>query len=196
MLSRSALTSSFRFGKKLASVLDQYVYVEEGFHSGLDADTKLSIFNVQNQRRFDQADIGRRANMSEALCVLKIIQQGIIETNDFAVLTPYRDQVSLLAKLKPELLDHDRLLTVHKSQGREWHTVIYSVCDIGNGASPWFTDSTNALSGGLSNVNTAVSRAKQHLIIVCDSNAWEVKKDQLISGLIQARSKRYQYQEN
>jgi superfamily I DNA and/or RNA helicase len=196
MLSRSALTSSFRFGKKLASVLDQYVYVEEGFHSGLDADTKLSIFNVQNQRRFDQADIGRRANMSEALCVLKIIQQGIIETNDFAVLTPYRDQVSLLAKLKPELLDHDRLLTVHKSQGREWHTVIYSVCDIGNGASPWFTDSTNALSGGLSNVNTAVSRAKQHLIIVCDSNAWEVKKNQLISGLIQARSKRYQYQEN
>jgi hypothetical protein len=195
-LSKSSLTTSFRFGKKLASVLDQYVYVEEGFHSGLETDTKLSIFNVQNQNRFDTEDIGRRANMNEALCVLKIIRAGIIDSDDFAVLTPYRDQVSLLAKLKPELVDHDRLLTVHKSQGHEWHTVIYSVCDIGNGARPWFTDSTNLLSGGLSNVNTAVSRAKQHLIIVCDSNAWEAQSHQLISGLIQARSKRYQYQEN
>jgi hypothetical protein len=192
---KSALTTSFRFGKKLASVLDQYVYNEEGFHSALDHDTKLSIFNVQNQRRVDNADNGRRANMSEALCVIKIIEQGIVENDDFAVLTPYRDQVSLIARLKPELIDHDRLLTVHKSQGREWHTVIYSVCDIGNGAAPWFTDSTNSLSGGLSNVNTAVSRAKQHLIIVCDSNAWEAQTNQLISGLISARSKRYQYQQ-
>jgi hypothetical protein len=197
-LQKSALTTSFRFGKKLASVLDEYVYVEEGFHSGLDKDTNLSIFNVQNlvnesnQCRFD---IGRRANMSEALCVIKIIEQGIIENDDFAVLTPYRDQVALLAKLKPELVDHDRVLTVHKSQGREWHTVIYSVCDIGNGVAPWFTDSTNAMAGGLANVNTAVSRAKQHLIIVCDSNAWEAKTSQLISGLIRARSKRYQYQQ-
>ncbi|MFT6407884.1 MAG: hypothetical protein ACJAQ6_001300 [Arenicella sp.] len=193
-LNRSALTTSFRFGKKLASVLGEYVYHEEGFDSGLEEDTKLSIFNVQNHRGFDAGDIGRRANMSEALCVLKIIEKGIVASDDFAVLTPYRDQVSLLAKLKPELADHDRLLTVHKSQGREWHTVIYSVCDIGNGASPWFTDSTNSLSGGLSNVNTAVSRAKKHLIIVCDSHAWEAKSNQLISGLIGARSKRYQYQ--
>jgi superfamily I DNA and/or RNA helicase len=132
--------------------------------------------------------------MSEALCILKILDSGVLESSDYAVLTPYRDQVSLLAKLMPELADSDRLLTVHKSQGREWHTVIYSVCDIGNGVQPWFTDSTNTSSGGLANVNTAVSRAKQHLIIVCDSTAWEPKSAQLISGLIQARSKRYQYQ--
>jgi hypothetical protein len=193
-LMRCALTTSFRFGKKLASVLHEHVYVEEGFYSGLDEDTQLSIFNVSNQRRFDDDDIGRRGNMNEALCILKILDSGILESNDYAVLTPYRDQVSLLAKLLPELADSDRLLTVHKSQGREWHTVIYSVCDIGNGAQPWFTDSTNASSGGLANVNTAVSRAKQHLIIVCDSTAWEAKSAQLISGLIQARSKRYQYQ--
>lgn len=193
-LRRCALTTSFRFGKKLASVLHQHVYVEEGFYSGLDQETQLSIFNVNNRRRFDEDDIGRRANMSEALCVLKILEKGILESDDYAVLTPYRDQVSLLGKLKPELIDSDRLLTVHKSQGREWHTVIYSVCDIGNGAQPWFTDSTNTSSGGLANVNTAVSRAKQHLIIVCDSTAWELKSAQLISGLIKARSKRYQFQ--
>lgn len=193
-LKNTALTSSFRFGKKLAAVLDQYVYTEEGFHSGLDNDTLLSVFNVKNARNFDEDDIGRRANMSEAQCVLKILNKGIMDTDDYVVLTPYRDQVSLLAKLKPELIDEDKLLTVHKSQGREWHTVIYSVCDIGNACKPWFTDSTNALSGGLCNVNTAVSRAKQHLIIVCDSDAWQAKSRQLISGLIKARSKRYQYQ--
>jgi len=69
------------------------------------------------------------------------------------------------------------------------------VCDIGNGLMPWFTDSTNKISGGLANVNTAVSRAKQHLIIVCDADAWQHKQDQLISGLIEVRSKRYQYQQ-
>ena len=193
-MQKSALTTSFRFGKKLASVLHKHVYVEEGFYSALEEDTRLSVFNVKNQRGFNDDDIGRRANMSEALCVLKIIEKGILNTNDFAVLTPYRDQVSLLAKLNPELIDNDQLLTVHKSQGREWHTVIYCVCDIGNGARPWFTDSGNLMSGGLANVNTAVSRAKQHLIIVCDADTWELKHDQLISGLIQARSKRYQYQ--
>lgn len=192
LLKKTALTTSFRFGKKLASVLHRHVYHEEGFYSGLEHDTQLSVFNVQNQRGFE-SDIGRRANMNEALCVLKIFEKGIVNTSDVAVLTPYRDQVALLSKLKPELADNDKLLTVHKSQGREWHTVIYCVCDIGNGSRPWFTDSTNALSGGLSNVNTAVSRAKQHLIIVCDSDAWEQKQGQLLSGLIQARSKRYQY---
>jgi len=208
-LQKRALTSSFRFGKKLARVLDSYVYTEEGFHSALDSDTKLSVFNVKNKPYFGEREIrreqaiahrepviGKRANMGEAQCVAKILQKGLIEGHDFAVLTPYRDQVSLIDKLVPELLDSDRLLTVHKSQGREWHTVIYSVCDIGNGAAPWFTDSNNAMSGGLSNVNTAVSRAKQHLIIVCDCDAWEVKKTQLISGLIQARSQRYQYQDS
>ena len=194
-LKRSALTTSFRFGKKLASVLHKHVYLEEGFYSGLDGDTQLSVFNVKNKRNFDDYDIGRRANMSEALCVLKIIEKDILVTNDFAVLAPYRDQVSLLASLKPELVDRDQLLTVHKSQGREWHTVIYCVCDIGNGLMPWFTDSTNKISGGLANVNTAVSRAKQHLIIVCDADAWQHKQDQLISGLIEVRSKRYQYQQ-
>ena len=195
-LSKSALTKSFRFGKKLSAVLDEYVYTEEGFHSGLNQDTKISIFNVQNSPHFGELEVGRRANISEAQCVLKILNKGVLENDDFAVLTPYRDQVSLLAKLKPELIEQDRLLTVHKSQGREWHTVIYSACDIGNGLAPWFTDSTNSLSGGLSNVNTAVSRAKQHLIIICDSNAWEAKPNQLISGLIRARSRRYQYIEN
>lgn len=195
ILQQSALTTSFRFGKKLASVLRKHVYTEEGFYSGLEGDTRLSIFNVKNKRNFDDDEIGRRANMSEALCVLKIIEKGILNTNDFAVLTPYRDQVALLAKLKPELLDNEQLLTVHKSQGREWHTVIYCVCDIGNGVRPWFTDSGNVMSGGMANVNTAVSRAKQHLIIVCDADAWEPKQGQLISGLIQARSKRYQYQD-
>ena len=150
----------------------------------------------RNPPHFGELEVGRRANISEAQCVLKILNKGVLENDDFAVLTPYRDQVSLLAKLKPELIEQDRLLTVHKSQGREWHTVIYSACDIGNGLTPWFTDSTNPLSGGLSNVNTAVSRAKQHLIIICDSNAWEAKPNQLISGLIRARSRRYQYTEN
>jgi len=193
-LKKRALTTSYRFGKKLASVLHNHVYTEEGFYSGLENDTQISIFNVDNRAFAGDGDVGRRANVAEANCIMKILNSSILGDDEFAVLTPYRDQVALLAKLKPDLAEQGRLLTVHKSQGREWHTVIYSVCDIGNGAHPWFTDSTNAMSGGLSNVNTAVSRAKKHLIIVCDSNAWQARSKQLISGLIDARTRRYQYQ--
>lgn len=200
-LHKIALTQSYRFGKKLTAVLEQHVYTEEGFQSGLDADTQLSIFNVSNQQLNDrlfnddrpEKNIGRRANVSEAYCVQRILEKGIVATQDYVVLTPYRDQVSLLAELSPELNETEKLMTVHKSQGREWHTVIYCVCDIGNGLNPWFTDSENEVSGGLANVNTAVSRAKQHLIIVCDSYAWQRRPKQLISGLISARSKRYTF---
>ncbi len=193
-LKKRALTTSYRFGKKLASVLHQHVYTEEGFYSGLENDTQISVFNVDNRAFVGEGDFGRRANIAEANCVIKILNSGILDNDDFAILTPYRDQVALLGKLEPKLAEQGRLLTVHKSQGREWHTVSFNVCDIGNGAHPWFTDSTNELSGGLSNVNTAVSRAKKHLIIVCDSQAWQAKDNQLISGLIDARTRRYQYQ--
>ena len=59
--------------------------------------------------------------------------------------------------------------------------MILSVVDISD---MWFVDSTQQLSKGLNLVNTAVSRAKKQLIIVCDKNYWQNQKGQLITDLI------------
>ena len=72
-------------------------------------------------------------------------------------------------------------MTVHGSQGREWDTVIVSVADTSD---KWFVDSLNLASRGLNLVNTAVSRARKELLIVCDTTYWKRQTGQLISDLI------------
>lgn len=49
----------------------------------------------------------------------------------------------------------------------------------------WFTDSRNLKSKGLNLLNTAVSRAKKELIIVCDYDFWRAQNGQFLQGLLQ-----------
>ena len=72
---------------------------------------------------------------------------------------------------------------MHASQGREWDTLIFSPVDNSPG-SLWFADSLSAKSRGKSIINTAVSRAKKQLVLVCDRSFWESNRNQLISQLI------------
>lgn len=188
-LPKSSLTESFRFGPNLAKVLDKFVY-EEGFNSKKTINTEIIVCNVSNPHEYR----GRgRLNMAEALAIQNLVLRKYKVGDSISILTPYRDQVKVLKSLLPEFKDENKILTVHKSQGREWDTVIYSVCDIGNGRSPWFTDSVNTLSNGLNNVNTAVSRAKKRLIICCCQQEWLNKDDQLIKGLLDAATKKNDY---
>ena len=71
---------------------------------------------------------------------------------------------------------------MHGSQGREWNTVILSVVDSTN---KWFTNSLNHKSNGKKVINTAVSRAKNKLVIVCDVEHWKTQHKQLIGQLIE-----------
>ena len=76
-------------------------------------------------------------------------------------------------------------MTVHGSQGREWDTVILSVADNGIASRDVplrFTSSQTPI--GMKVVNTAVSRAKRRLIVVCDRGFWTSRKDELIGGIL------------
>ena len=75
----------------------------------------------------------------------------------------------------------DSVMTVHGSQGREWDTVIFSVVDT---TDMWFTNSLHPKSDGKKVINTAVSRAKKKLIIVCDAEYWKPMEKQLIGKLL------------
>lgn len=84
----------------------------------------------------------------------EIINQNI-NTDDIAVISPYRQQVNMLRSESD--LDSD---TVHKYQGREKDTVAITLVD---DIASDFTDNPNFL-------NVAISRAKNHLIVITSGN--------------------------
>jgi hypothetical protein len=189
-LKKTSLTQTYRFGPNLAKTLGEYVYHEDGFNSNKENNTEVIICKVSNPENLRK---GKRLNEAEAFCIRSYINKYHPQDSNLAVLSPYRDQIKRLKELLPKIKEEDRILTVHKSQGREWDTVIYSVCDYGNGRTPWFTDTMSDISNGLNNVNTAVSRAKKRLVVFLSHEDWKEQRDQLIYGLIKSATKVISY---
>ena len=74
----------------------------------------------------------------------------------------------------------DDIVTVHRSQGREWDVVLFSVTDCFD--EKYLTDTVKNRQA-LKLINTAVSRAKKMLVIIGDAEDWKGKPNQLISEL-------------
>ncbi len=181
-VSKSDLKKTHRFGDNLARVLNQFVY-KNGFCSAqLNGTTKIKFIHVTN----NIPPTNKRENHGEAQAIHDFIISGKLSTNDFIVLTPYSNQVKLIGKLLPDLRKEHKISTVHGSQGREWKTVILSISDTSD---MWFTNSQNKTSKGINLINTAVSRAKEELIIVCNHNFWINANGQLVQGLLQVGAK-------
>ena len=72
-------------------------------------------------------------------------------------------------------------MTVHGSQGKEWNDIVLSVVDTDR---MWFVDTLNQSSRGMNVLNTAVSRARKRLFIVCNYNFWIRQDKQLLKGLL------------
>ena len=177
---RVHLLTSRRFGSNLCAILDDLFY-QFGFQSAHVED--LDIRFVHARRTAENP--GRRKAPEEVEAIANLLTRGML-AEDFAIITPYRAQQGLLGMAMPELRHQDRVLTIHKSQGREWDTVIVSVVDSSRGQRPWFTDTNNPESGGHQVMNTAVSRARKRLVIVCEESFWRNHRDrdnQLISRL-------------
>ena len=173
-LSKTDLTVTYRFGTDLSKILDSYVY-NNGFNSSSSVDN-LTIKVADAPRSLGNK---KRENLSEVNTIKSLIDQ--FSNQDYAILTPYRNQLKLLNQKLPVARREQRIMTIHASQGREFETVILSVVDTNN---KYFTDTTNKSSKGLQIINTAVSRAKKELIIVCDSDYWSKQNKQLISDII------------
>ena len=106
--------------------------------------------------------------------------------DDFAILTPYKNQVKLLKEVLGRSY-FENIMTIHKSQGSEWNTVIFSVVDdsLFGKRKMFFTDSLNENFKSLNLINTVVSRTKKRLIIVANEEFWiNQKNTQLIGNMI------------
>lgn len=174
LLKKFDLTYSYRFGDRLAYILNQLVY-KNGFQSALgNSKFKIRVLNC-----LPQYSEKKRENYSEAKKIVELVKSA--DLGDFAILSPYVNQVKLLGKMLPQLYNDSRVLTVHASQGREWDTVILSVSDSNN---KWFTDTLSGHTGGKYVINTAASRAKKNLILACDVEHWSQQYGQMISEFV------------
>lgn len=172
-LHRSNLCETYRFGSNLADALERHIY-KNGFKSA-DA-TQGFVIEVLDAKRMPGQ--GARQSLTEAEAIRSRI--ALLATRDFAILTPYRNQVGLIGELLPNERHAQQIMTVHASQGREWDTVFLSVVDT---TDMYFTNSKRPELGGLQIINTAISRAKRRLIIVCDMQFWMQQEGQLIREL-------------
>jgi hypothetical protein len=173
------LTESYRFGHGLVYTLDNFVY-KIGLSSKLGRETNIYYIHVPEPalRPARKNGTSSRANPEEALVIADL--SGNIR-NDFVVLTPYKEQVKEITRNAQALARKGQVMTIHKSQGSEWETVIMSVADTAN---MWFTNTKKRRTRALELINTAVSRAKNELIIVCDYAYWIKQNNQLITELL------------
>lgn len=171
-IDRFNLNHTFRFGPKLAKILADNVYTPL-FHGSDDASTEIYFINSP---KLEQAS--KRYSSTEVDNIVKFIHKIKGKDIIYGIITPYKDQRKALLNA---FFGKEEVLTIHGSQGREWDTVVLSVVDT---TKKWFTDSNCPKSNGLKVINTAVSRAKKELVIVCDVEYWKKQNEQLIGKLI------------
>ncbi|WP_336704617.1 DEAD/DEAH box helicase [Chryseobacterium indologenes] len=176
-ISKTSLNATYRFGNNLAQILSKHVYENDFSSNNPKGETQIQYINAKKAEGPKS-----RVSMNEVSEISKLVhslkKNG---TEDFVILTPYKKQIRLLNNSLPQERNDLKILTVHGSQGREWDTVILSIVDTYD---KWFVDTTIPISKGLNLVNTAVSRAKRNLIVVCDKNYWAAQSGQLVTELI------------
>lgn len=168
------LIHTHRFGKSLAQVLESEVYTE-GFTSALDHNTEIFYLPAHNVPGPE-----KRINHEECDAIVAYCQNA--NEHSIGIITPYTKQRNHLREELAKVSSlSESVMTVHGSQGREWDTVLFSVVDTND---KWFTNSRDTRSKGKYVINTAVSRAKKKLILVCDADHWLTQKGQLIGKLL------------
>ncbi len=172
LMEKFDLTATYRFGDALADILASYVY-SSLFHSAIGSGTDLYYLDAPGA-----PGEKNRTRPSEVRAIQEALQR--LDHLDYAVLAPYRNQVSLLSAALPLARKEERILTVHASQGREWDLLFFSVVDTDR---KWFTDTVRFLTQGKMVVNTALSRARRAVVLVCDVSYWSGHKNQLIGQL-------------
>lgn len=183
---KKILTISYRFGERLARILDAHVY-DIGLKGWGEMDTKLYVCDCE-PRYVKNAK--NRENYSEADKIVSYIRRFTEKyPNESAVvLTPYINQANLIRKkLRDEhLLDAVEVLNTHKAQGREWDWVFFSISDTKRptGApchGPFYTDSNNPK--GKLVLNTTISRARKRLFLFLDKTYWSQSGPGLVGDM-------------
>ncbi len=167
------LTTTHRYGDNLAQVLDKHVYCNGLRGVGLPTELYYIDSLMFGPNYQYNPHNPRNENLGEVNAIIMLIRTM---SDNYAILTPFRDQQRLLVA---KGANKHNVFTIHKSQGKEFDTIILSPVKY----SKYMTDSHN--KAALFALNVAVSRLKKRLIIVCDYRFWKYKQTQFIGALLQ-----------
>lgn len=171
------LSVTYRFGPSLARILADFIYTSD-FHSAITEETSIRYIHAPSS-----PDDPPRTSSSECFAITALAKQLTADHKDFAILTPYKRQIDIVSKQAAHIFPREKVMTVHASQGREFHTVVLSVVDTSH---KFFVNSS--IPVGKSVLNTAISRTKSELVLILDSEYWSTQKNQLIGRLMQIAS--------
>lgn len=178
IMKKYSLVNTYRFGETLAQVLADDVY-DHSFRGNDGQNT--TIYYIDAPKLLESEP---RISRSECNAIEQFLSKYPDLRNSTGIISPYKKQVALLWKMAGKYnFPFDSVITVHRSQGREWDNVFLSVTDTSD---KFFTDSLNMASDGKKVINTAVSRAKKNLVLVCDYEYWIGQKNQLVGKLLTA----------
>ena len=198
-LKKSSLTETHRFGSKLAGILANNVY-SSNFTSCADRETDIWVIdapkrmedtykNPHNTRNY-------RFSQSEEDAIIRLVLNNIGSEaiKNTGILTPYKDyRKDLRTKIGNSLKSHsqsnmirDNILSIHQSQGSEWNVVVVSVVDSMAYRDSWYMNTVKdqGVPYAIKIINTAISRTKGLLILVCDIASWQQYPNQFISKII------------
>jgi len=129
-------------------------------------------------QEMEDVERGSKANPGEAKVVLAYINRLVscgIHEKDVAVITPYNGQVNLLRNAMLKSFPSIEVRSVDGFQGREKECIILSLV----------RSNINKQVGFLADqrrINVAVTRAKRHVGIICDSDT--VNADKFLRGML------------
>lgn len=169
------LSKSYRFGDALAEFLSQHIYKPYDFSGNNGSALEIIILDSQTSSK----KYSGKSNPIEANGIAEYLSLHPFdpESGTTWIMTPYRDQEKLLKNKLPQYVNC--ISTVHKAQGLEFDTAIFSVVDR---ADAFFVNSSIPL--GKSILNTAISRTRHRLVIACDVSYWRNQPGQLLCDLI------------
>ena len=179
-----ALRETHRFGMNMAAILDRHVY-KTGLHSSNGSDVSIHVIDSNLIVRTSKIASKSKVNAKELDVIGCLLSNKNLNRDGFVVLTPYVNQKNELKSTCPEY--SSIFTTIHRSQGNEWDTVIVSVVDNrSNQNHHYFTSTVHFPGKSISLLNTAVSRARKHLVLVCDYGYWSRCEGEFLCALIRS----------
>merc|ERR1711991_355602 len=151
---------------------------ESYFLSSRAAMVLVDTVGCNNFEEMEDVERGSKANPGEAKLVMAYVARMIscgMQEKDIAVITPYNGQVNLLRSV---MFDHYPSLEVRSVdgfQGREKECIIMSLVRSNLSKQVGFLADQRR-------INVAVTRARRHIGIICDSDT--VKSDKFLHGML------------
>ena len=151
------------------------------YESYFPAGTAMALIDTAGCTGFEEmedVERGSKANPGEAKLVIAYVERmlncGLME-KDIAIITPYNGQVNLLRSVLLDAYPSVEVRSVDGFQGREKECIIMSLV----------RSNINKQVGFLADqrrINVAVTRARRHIGIICDSDT--VKSDKFLYGML------------